>query len=224
MAETTAHSELLADQVASLLIQPLEAESVVLSSGVSIFDTASVLRIPKLVSSAPVSFVGESEEIPDDHSTEFDQIVLMPTDRKSIKVIDRYSRELVRQSVVGIDAVLKNRLVKVVSDALDTALLTGDGTNHSITGLINQAGVQQADWDIENPDSFLNAIAKASAAEVKPNRWFFNGGDFINLRKLKESLSSARYLLESDVTAGPTYSLFGIPVTVTESGSFGCVH
>ena len=43
-----------------------------------------------------------------------------------------------------------------------------------------------------------------------------NGGDFINLRKLKlESLSSARYLLESDVTAGPTYSLFGIPVTVT---------
>ena len=130
-------------------------------------------------------------------------------------MIDRYSRELVRQSVVGIDAVLKNRLVKVVSDALDTALLTGDGTNHSITGLINQAGVQQADGDIENPDSFLNAIAKASAAEVKPNRWFFK-------RRRLHQPSQAEG--EPVVGALPArerrdrradLSLFGIPVTVT---------
>ena len=33
----------------------------------------------------------------------------MPTDRKSIKVIERYSRELARQAVIGIDATLKNR-------------------------------------------------------------------------------------------------------------------
>src|SRR5262245_62586459 len=51
----------------------------------------------------------------------------MPTDRKSIKVIERYSRELARQAVIGIDATLKNRLVKVVSAKLDTALLDGKG-------------------------------------------------------------------------------------------------
>jgi HK97 family phage major capsid protein len=54
-----------------------------------------------------------------------------------------------------------------------------------------------------------------SAAEVTPNRWFINGADFIALRKLKESGTSSKYLLESDVTSGPTYRLFGIPVTVT---------
>jgi HK97 family phage major capsid protein len=48
-----------------------------------------------------------------------------------------------------------------------------------------------------------------------PNRWFVNGDDFIALRKLKEATDSAKYLLESDVTAGPTYRLFGIPLTVT---------
>ncbi|MBS1691930.1 MAG: phage major capsid protein [Actinobacteria bacterium] len=128
MAESTAtNPTLLADQVSSLLVQPLEAASVVLSSGPRIFDTAGVLRIPKLTGSSTVGFVGENELIPSDHDTNFDEVVLMPTDRKSIKVIERYSRELARQAVIGIDATLKNRLVKVVSDKLDTALLTGKG-------------------------------------------------------------------------------------------------
>ena len=42
-----------------------------------------------------------------------------------------------------------------------------------------------------------------------------NGTDFIALRKLKEATDSKKYLLESDVTSGATYRLFGIPVTVT---------
>ena len=86
-----------------------------------------MLRIPKLTKSSAVGFIGENELIPSDHDTTFDEVVLMPTDRKSIKVIERYSRELARQAVIGIDATLKNRLVKVVSDKLDTALLTGHG-------------------------------------------------------------------------------------------------
>jgi HK97 family phage major capsid protein len=122
-----ANPQLLADQVSSLLVQPLEVASVVLSSGPRIFDTAGVLRIPKLTKSSTVGFIGENELIPSDHDTTFDEVVLMPTERKSIKVIERYSRELARQAVIGIDATLKNRLVKVVSDKLDTALLMGKG-------------------------------------------------------------------------------------------------
>ena len=64
-------------------------------------------------------------------------------------------------------------------------------------------------------DSLLDAIALASAAEVTPNRWFINGQDLIALRKLKETTDSAKYLIESDVTAGPTYRLFGVEATVT---------
>jgi len=306
---TAANPQLLADQVSQLLVAPLEAASVVLSSGPRIFDTAGVLRIPKLTKSSTVGFIGENELIPSDHDTTFDEVVLMPTDRKSIKVIERYSRELARQAVIGIDATLKNRLVKVVSDKLDDALLVGKGavTNevqvvtvaaggnpftlgfrgavtsslanaataatvqtavqglatvgsgnatvagsnggpytvtfagalaglavdeldavgatvatttegesaNGITGLINQAGVQTGVLDVTDADSLLDAIALASAAEVTPNRWFVNGNDFIDLRKLKESVDSSKYLLESDVTSGPTYRLFGIPVTVT---------
>ena len=322
MAESTAtNPQLLADQVSQLLVAPLEAASVVLSSGPRIFDTSGVLRVPKLTKSSTVGFVGENELIPSDHETTFDEVVLMPTDRKSIKVIERYSRELARQSVIGIDATLKNRLVKVVSDKLDTALLVGHGAatsevqtvtvngsptggtftlsfrgattaglaynaaasavqtalqglatigasnatvtgsnggpytvtfaaalantavdeivadgssltggtdpsvtvvtttegeaSNGITGLINQAGVQTGELDTTDADSLPDAIALASAAEVMPNRWFVNGTDFISLRKLKEATDSAKYLLESDVTSGPTYRLFGINLTPT---------
>ena len=61
---TTANPELLQTQVAQLLVQPLEAASVVLASGVRIFDTSAPLRIPKLVSGASAGFVAESGLIP----------------------------------------------------------------------------------------------------------------------------------------------------------------
>lgn len=61
--------------------------------------------------------------------------------------------------------------------------------------------------------NLLDALALASAAEVTPNRWFLSGADFFTLRKLKST--DGKYLIVSDVTAGATYSPFGIPVTVT---------
>lgn len=216
MTETTAtNPELLADQVSSLLVQPLEAASVVLSSGPRIFDTSGVLRIPKLVSGATVGFIGEGGLIPDDADVDFDELTLMPTERKSIKTILKYTDELVRQSVIGIDAVLKARLVKDVSDALDLALLTGDGDDDTITGIIEQDGVQTDVWDPTDPDSLLDAIGLAVAAEVTPNRWFLNGADFVALRKVKETSGSAKYVLESDLTKDATYRLFGITVQVS---------
>lgn len=208
-------AELLNDQVASLLVQPLEAQSVVLSSGVRIFDSAGVLRIPKLTGSSAVGFVAENDEIPSTHATSFDEVVLMPTDRKSIKVIERFSRESVRQSVIGLDAVLKARLVKVVSDALDTALLVGDGTSDTITGIINQDDVETGVFDPTDPDTILDAIATLNANEVTPNRIFLSGADYSVMKKLKESAGSNRYLLQPDPSREAGTTLFSVPTVVT---------
>lgn len=210
--DTTSTPELLHDQISQLLLQPLEAESVVLSSGPRTFDTASPLRIPKLVSSSEPGWVGESELIPE-HDVNFDEVRLMPESRKSLKTLVRFSNELARQSVVGLDSVLRSRLVSDVARKLDTALLTGDGTDGAVTGIVNQTGVQTSPLDVADADSFLDALALTEAAEVKPNRLLVNAEDFIALRKLKDG--SQRYLLESDVTRDATYQLFGVPVTVT---------
>lgn len=220
MTETTAtNPELLADQVSQLLVQPLEAASVVLSSGPQIFDTSGVLRIPRLVSGSTPTFVGEGGLIPDTAEVDFDEIRLMPTNRKSIKLILKYTNELVRQSVIGIDSVLKTRLTTDVSNALDDALLAGTGASDSITGIINQTGVQTGELDVTDPDSLLDAIALCHAEEVTPNRWFLSSADFIALRKIKDT--TGKYILEADLTADTTYRLFGIPVTVTNKLAAG---
>lgn len=219
--ETTAtNTALLQSQVANILVQPLEAASIVLSSGVRVFDTAGPLRIPKLTAGASVGFVAEGGAIPE-ADVSFGEVSLMPSTLKSLKVLIRFTNELLRQSVLGLDAVLRQRLVTDVSNALDTALLTGAGTSNTIKGLINQTGVQTGTLNTADADSLLDAVALASAANVTPNRWFISGADFIALRKLKEATGSKKYLLESDVTSGPTYRLFGIPVTVTNKLATG---
>ena len=213
MAHSTAdHPELIQEQVASLLVEPLEAQSVVLAAGPRIFDTASPLRIPKLVGSEGGEWTGENELI-SEHDIEFDEISLMPTERKSVKTLTRFSNELLRQSVIGLDQVLKTRLVSDVARKIDDAFLTGDGADGSVTGIVNQAGVQTGVLDATEPDSLLDALALASAAEVQPNRWIISGADFYTIRKIKDN--SNNYILESDITSGTTHRLFGVPVTVT---------
>lgn len=214
MAESTTNNPtLVKDQVASLLVQPLEAASVVLSSGPRIFDSSEPLKIPRLVAGTEPGYVAEGGLIPDSHDVSFDEISLMPTTRRSIKSILRFTNELARSATLGLDAVLKQRLVTDVANKLDTELLTGTGATGAITGIINQTGVQTGALDVTDPDTFLDAIALAVAEEVTPNRWFMSGADFIAVRKLKDT--SGKYLLESDLTKDATYRLFGIPVTVT---------
>lgn len=209
---TTNNPELLQEQVSSLLIEPLESESVVLAAGPRIFDTASPLRIPKLVGSGEASWTGEGELITE-HDVDFDEVRLMPSDRKSVKTLIRFSNELLRQSVIGLDQVLKTRLVADVARKIDDAFLTGDGADGSVTGIVNQPDVQTGVLDATEPDSLLDALALASAAEVQPNRWILSGTDFYAIRKIKDN--SNNYILESDITSGTTHRLFGVPVTVT---------
>lgn len=216
--DTTSGAPLIREQVANILVEPLEAASVILASGPKIFDSSEPLRIPKLTGSTDPSWVAENGLIPDSDVT-FGEINLMPSDRKSIKALTKFSNEMARQSTIGLDAVLKARIVKDVATKLDTALLTGDGTLSTVTGLINQAGVQTGVLNAADADSFLDALALAAAAEVTPNRWFMSGADFFTVRKLKDV--NGKYLLESDITAGTTYRLFGIPVTVTNKLAVG---
>lgn len=210
--DTTSGQTLIQEQVANILVQPLEAASVVLGAGPKIFNSSEPLRLPTLTGSTDPSWVAENGLIPDSEVS-FGEINLMPSDRKSIKALTKFSNEMARQSAVGLDAVLKARIVNDVATKLDTALLTGDGSAKTVKGIINQAGVQTGLLDTADADSFLDALALAAAAEVTPNRWFMSGADFFGIRKLKDT--NGKYLLESDITAGTTYRLFGVPVTVT---------
>lgn len=210
--DTVSANSLIREKVANMLVQPLEASSVILNAGATIFDSSEPLRIPTIEEGVNPAWVGENELIPEGEVTT-GEISLMPSDRKSIKVITRVSNELIRQATIGVSGVLESRLVADVRNKLDTALLSGDGADKSITGLINQTGVTTGVFDASNPDSIIDAIGALNALEVNPTRLIVSGADFTEMRKLKDT--AGRYLLTPDISAGAVGSIHGIPVSIT---------
>lgn len=209
---------LIPTQVQNMLVEPLQAASIVLSSGPTIFNSSTPIRIPTISGETNAAWVGESELIPDGDQPTFGEIELMPTERKSLKSIIRVSNELIRMAQTGVSQVLQNKIVSDVRNQLDDALLAGDGTDAegvadgSITGLLNQPDLEVAPFAAD-VDTVLDGLAYMSANETAPNRLFMAGADFFAIRKLKDT--DGRYLLQPDVTQAGQYQLQGVPVTVT---------
>lgn len=210
--DTVSANSLIREKVANMLVQPLQASSVILNAGATIFDSSEPLRIPTIEEGVNPEWVGENELIPEDEVTT-GEISLMPSDRKSIKIITRVSNELIRQATIGVSGVLESRLVADVRNKLDTALLEGDGADNSILGVVNQPGVTTGVFDAADPDSVIDAIGALNALEVNPTRLIVSGADFTEMRKLKDN--SGRYLLTPDISAGAVGSIHGIPVSIT---------
>jgi HK97 family phage major capsid protein len=213
---TTTATELTREQVDNLLVKPLEEASKFLAAGPRIFDTAETLRIPKLGAPTTVSFVGENELIPES-DPDFDEVVLLPTTMKSVKTLTRFSNELARQSVVALDAALRDRLVTDVAAKLDSQFFSasGDGTT-TPQGMFAWAGTQTlAVGGALTLDALLDAEGLALAADVDPAglRWVMQSRELVKLRKIKAT--DGQYIVQPDVTAGRGYTLFGHPVIVS---------
>lgn len=214
---TTTAPELTQEQVAKILVQPLQERSQFLSAGPRIFDTAGPLRLPK--GGAAITdpgWTGEAEAIPE-RDVDFDEIHLMPSTMKSVKVISRYSNELARQSVISLDAAIKARLVEDVAAKIDTQFLSAGGDGVSTPeGLFKWAGTQNvAVGGALTTDAMLDAWGMALSANVNMSalKWILTPGDFVKLRKVKDA--DGRYILNADPTADAVFRLFGAPVIIS---------
>lgn len=223
MAKSTANAaELTAEQVKALLIQPLEDKSVVMASGVRIFDgNGSPVRLPKM---GPPTSPGwhRQNELIGEVDPEFDELMLLPESLKSLKTITRYSNELARQSIIALDAAIKARLVKDVADSMDAAFIAGDGdfaSGNQTTpiGLLNMDGTSEVpNVGAITLDDLHDAEGVALAADVNPEslKWLMRSDVFVSLRK-KKATGTGEYLVQPDVTQSGAYRLLGHPVKVT---------
>lgn len=215
---TTTASELTAEQVQKILVQPLAEQSIFLAAGPRIFDTnGSAVRIPKMGGPITPAWHGQNEQITEQDPT-FDEVLLLPDTMKSVKVITRFSNELARQSIVALDSALQDRLVTDVASTLDAAFFgsTGDGIT-TPQGMLGWAGTQSVDaadaaLDL---DMLLDAwgLALAANVNVASLQWFMRPADFTALRKVKDT--NGQYLLQADPTADGVFRLWGSKVNIT---------
>lgn len=224
MAVSTANApELTTEQVERILVKPLEQASVFLSAGPRIFDTdGSPVRVPKLGGATSPDWKGENEQISDD-DVEFDEIVLLPSTIKSVKTLTRFSNELARQSVVSLEAAIKDRLVKDVADKLDAAFIAGTGDLVSTVqttplGILNYADTQEIDTvGAIGFDTLLDAwgMLLGANANTAASKWLMRPETFVALRKIKQGTGSNQYVLTPDPTQDGVFRLFGSQVIVT---------
>lgn len=86
------NTTLTAAQVANLLIEPLSQASTFLGAGPVVIDSASPVRIPRIASGSTAAFVAAGAQISQSNPT-FDEVQLLPSTLKAIKVLSPYSNE-----------------------------------------------------------------------------------------------------------------------------------
>lgn len=174
--------------------------------------------MPKLTAMDAPSWHGENELI-DEVDATFGEVTLLPSTLKSVKSLTRFSNELARQSVVALEAALRDRMVRDVAAVIDGAFLTGDGGTPSGTepeGIVNWAGTQELTGvGAIALDDLHDAVglAMGANADAERMRWLMPSRDFVNLRKLKDG--QGRYQLQPDPTREGAFRLLGLPVTIT---------
>lgn len=216
LGSDTNTAELVATAVSTILVQPLEAASLFLAAGPRIIDTAGPLRVPKMAQPTSPSWHGQNELITE-VNPDFTELSLLPSTMKAVKTLTRYSNELARQSVVSLDAALKERLVADVAAAVDTQLFSASGDGVTMPrGLFAYTGVQSINTvGTITLDVLLDAqgLALAANVDLTKTKWVLRSREFIKLRKIKDT--QGRYIVEPDVHVAGEYRLFGVPVLIS---------
>lgn len=213
IATPAANTALIQSEVQQLLVQPLQQASTFLAAGPVIIDSNSPVRIPRISTVTTPSFVAAGAQIPDT-SPGFDEIDALPSSLQSLKSWLPISNELIRGSAVnGLSAILQARVVTDMANKLDDALYNGTGSSNTIKGILAQTGIQTGTLDTTDLNSVLDGLGLLFAANAQPSRIFANPADYTALRKIKTT--QGEYVLDPDAHADTQYSLFGVPVTLT---------
>ncbi|TXI50190.1 phage major capsid protein [Mycolicibacter arupensis] len=214
---TSSNSTLIQSQVSSLLVQPLEQASTFLAAGPVVLDSSSPVRIPRIASGVTAGFVAEGAQISESDDVAFDEVTLLPSTMKGLKVLVKLSNELIRTSVVGLEAVLRTRLVTDVANALDSALWDGAGTGNTIKGIFKASGIATGTLDLADPDSLIDGLATAQGNHVSPSAWVMTPQSFAKIRKVKVGTSDKRYVMDPNtIQNGTDFRLLGLPVIITD--------
>lgn len=210
------------ERTVEILFMPLAAQSVVLAAMPEnrIFDAegSAPVRIPKIASLELLdAWRAENTQIAETDPL-YDELTLLASSLKSLKVIHRLSNELARNSVGNVEDLIGDAFIRAVAREWDRAALIGDGAANTVTGLANQTGVQTiAAVGTPTVDDLHDAEGALLAADGNPETavWFMAPRSFTSLRKQREGAGTGAYLLQPDPTRPGGMTLLGHPVYVS---------
>jgi HK97 family phage major capsid protein len=212
---TIANSTLTQDQVERLLILPLQQRSSYLAQGFPVFTSnGEPIKLPRLTNFGTATFVAQGTAIPT-VTASTDEVELLGTDVRSIKVLARMSNELVRQAVVNVESAFSRKLVDDVSKVLDEAMWNGGtAVAGSPIGMANFPGNVNAGTAagtaITSDDLFdMEETGWESNMAMDAARWAMSPATFTIIRKLSDNYGQR--VLAPSLAVGAPPTLLGKP-------------
>jgi len=95
------------------------------------------IAIPRMTGGATGYWVGEGNA-PTESQQAFDQVTLSPN---TVAAYTEFSRKLLLQSSMDIEALVRGDLARVLALAIDYAAINGSGSSNQPKGILNQTGI-----------------------------------------------------------------------------------
>lgn len=123
--------------LAQSFIDLLRNKALMMQLATVITDLNGNIAIPRQTGGATAYWVAESGA-PTESQQAFDQVTLSP---KTLGAYTEYSRKLLVQSSIDIEAFVRGDLARVLALAIDLAAINGSGASNQPTGILNQSGI-----------------------------------------------------------------------------------
>lgn len=139
-AGTSTGGALIPQNYAAELIELLRSTTVVRRlNPVTLPMPSGNMTIPRLAAGAAAGYQGELDDITMSQET-FDTVQL---NAKKLTALVPVSNDLIRRSVLGVEAIIRDDLLQTLARREDLAFLIGDGSGGSPIGMLNQCAASQ---------------------------------------------------------------------------------
>ena len=181
------------DLLASSFIDLLRNRMAVMQMGAQMMTGLSGnIAIPRQTGGATAYWVAESGA-PTASQQAFDQVTMSP---KTVGAFTDISRKLMLQSSIDIEAFVRNDLATVLALAIDSAAITGTGSNNQPTGILEVNGIGSVVGGNDGLAPGLSHIIELETDVAVANADVGTLGYLTNAKvrgKLKQTFSNATY-------------------------------
>ncbi|KZL21126.1 Phage capsid family protein [Pseudovibrio axinellae] len=147
------------DLIAGSFIELLRKRAVVMNMGAHMLnDLQGDLLIPRMVGGATAYWVGEGDDVTKSAAA-FDQVALTP---KTLGAFTDYSRKLLIQSSLDVEALVRDDLAKVIGLEINRAALHSDGSGNAAKGIAATTGINSTTFAASAP-TFTEVVEMESS-------------------------------------------------------------
>ena len=194
------------------LIEKLDAALITSQLGATILTGLSGnVSLPSLTGGATASWMDEEGTVSDSTQT-FGQVTLSP---KRLAVRTIYSDQLVNQSSLSVENIVRDDLIKREALAVDLAALAGSGSSNQPTGILNVSGIGSITFGgAATFTDYVNLWKEVATDSVPQDNLAFvtSAAAIAKGLTISKDSGSGQFIMSESPSGG--FSILGIPVVM----------